>query len=176
LGSINGDRIEWLRLQLSKGQLDFITKFVPTIDTKLPAEHSLLCFHGSPESYNDIIMPEVSQEELAKSIDGYDADFFAGGHTHLRMLRRVHNKTFINTGSVGLPFLTSPMDDPWRIAPFAEYVILEVNKEHSNVQFVQVSLDVDEVIRSAELTDFPHKERWIEGWQLGRQLMMEASD
>src|ERR1044071_9381533 len=47
----------WSLEQLSDEDKSFIRQFQPTIEIALDAGKKLLCFHGSPHSYDDIILP-----------------------------------------------------------------------------------------------------------------------
>ena len=168
---ILGDQLDWCRAQLGDVELNYIRSFEPTFDIALGNGNSLLAFHGSPASYNDIIMPDIGETDLSAFFAKHSAEIYTGGHTHLRMMRRFdHVKTFFNPGSVGLPFLTSPMDEPRKYGCYAEYAILSVDAEGTRLEFQQLALDLNEIVQPAFETDFPHKERWIEGWKLGFDL------
>ncbi len=50
---------EWSLTQLTAEDRTFIRSFQPTITIDLPAGQRLLCFHGSPASYDDVILPDT---------------------------------------------------------------------------------------------------------------------
>lgn len=54
---------------------------------------------------------------------GHPASIYAGGHTHLQLLRRLPEALYLNPGSVGLPLATG---EPalWP-PPFADYALVE---------------------------------------------------
>src|SRR5260370_27450124 len=54
----------WSLAQLSKEDRAFIQQFQPTIEMVLEAGKKLLCFHGSPHSFYDIILPDTSEDTL----------------------------------------------------------------------------------------------------------------
>jgi hypothetical protein len=54
----------WCSEQLSAEHLDFISGFRPTLNVALDRENDLLCFHGSPRSFDDIIVAATPEEEL----------------------------------------------------------------------------------------------------------------
>ena len=64
----------------------------------------LLCYHGSPRSNTEVLLPITPEAELAAMLDGHDEAIMAGGHTHMPMLRRHGASLVINPGSVGMPF------------------------------------------------------------------------
>ena len=51
---------EWSLAQLSEANRAFIAQFQPTIEIALEANTTLLCFHGSPSSFEDILRPNTS--------------------------------------------------------------------------------------------------------------------
>ena len=59
----------------------------------------MLAFHGSPRSYDDVLLPE-SEDTAAWS--GTGADVLAGGHTHLQWTRTIVGALYVNPGSVGV--------------------------------------------------------------------------
>ena len=63
----------------------------------------LLLFHGSPRSYDDVLLPELGGEALEPFL-GHDAALLAGGHTHLQWTRRIGDALYVNPGSVGLSY------------------------------------------------------------------------
>src|SRR5919197_2567641 len=61
---------EWSVEQLGPDRLDFIRSFRPTIAADLGDTHSLLAFHGSPASYDDIILPSIEEEQFRSFLEG----------------------------------------------------------------------------------------------------------
>src|SRR6478736_4290910 len=53
---------EWSLSQLSSDDIEFSRGFRPTVEIELDAARSLLCFHGSPRSFDDIILPETPED------------------------------------------------------------------------------------------------------------------
>jgi predicted phosphodiesterase len=74
----------WSLAQLTEGDLAFVQQFRPTIEIPLEAEQTLLCFHGSPRSFDEIILPDTTDDVVRQFLSGYDATLFTGGHTHTR--------------------------------------------------------------------------------------------
>src|SRR6266498_621411 len=52
-----GDVRNWSLSQLTEDDIDFISNFQPTITLHLEDGIDLLCFHGSPASFDDVILP-----------------------------------------------------------------------------------------------------------------------
>ena len=80
--------------------LEQIRSFVPVVRRELE-DMSLLLFHGSPRSYDDVLLPELGDEALEPFL-GHGAALLAGGHTHLQWTRRIGDALYVNPGSVGI--------------------------------------------------------------------------
>jgi putative phosphoesterase len=84
----------WTLEQLDAGHLEQIRSFQRTIEIG-----SLLAFHGSPSSYDDVPLPETD-DHSAWLAAGFDV--LAGGHTHLQWTRAIGGALYVNPGSVGV--------------------------------------------------------------------------
>jgi len=82
----------WTLAQLDAGHLDQIRSFQRTIELG-----SLLAFHGSPRSYDDVLLPETD-DDSAWRVVGFDV--LAGGHTHRQWTRSVGPALYVNPGAV----------------------------------------------------------------------------
>jgi predicted phosphodiesterase len=138
----------WSLGQLSSADRAFIQAFQPTIELELEAGRKLLCFHGSPASFDDVILPDVSQEALFKYLGAYDAQVMCGGHTHVQYLRRISSdaRFFFNPGSTGFAYSHHQPDDDFRADPWAEYAVLTSEGERLALEFRRVPLDAAELI------------------------------
>ncbi len=85
---LNSVRV-WTLSRLSPADRSFIQSFQPTVRIPLQAGRILLCFHGSPASFDDVILPDISQETLFAFLGAHVADVMTGGHTHVQHLRRI---------------------------------------------------------------------------------------
>ncbi|HEX5690821.1 MAG TPA: metallophosphoesterase family protein, partial [Roseiflexaceae bacterium] len=112
---------EWSLAQLSEADRAFIASFQPTVTIALPGGRSLLCFHGTPRSFDDLIFPDTPEATIQEWLGGYDAVALTGGHTHLQQLRRVGDALFFNPGSVGRAFARHQPEGRFRYDPWAEY-------------------------------------------------------
>jgi predicted phosphodiesterase len=112
----------WTLEQLSAGHLDQIRSFVPTLDVALADGFVLRAFHGSPRSYDDVVLPETPDAEAERILGGSGADLLAGGHTHLQWARYVDGALYVNPGSVG--FAYDRFDDDPSPKSIAEYAIV----------------------------------------------------
>ncbi len=109
----------WCAAQLDDADRALLGSFQPNVEISLGEERRLLCCHGSPRSYDDVIMATTSDNELDGMIAGHDATIIAGGHTHVRMLRAYRGREIVNPGSVGLAYQFFP-DGSVRVPPWAD--------------------------------------------------------
>lgn len=152
----------WCAEQLTDADRSFVRTFQTTVGLELGGL-AILCSHGSPQSYNDVIVATTPDEELAKVFAGQDATVMFGGHTHTQLLRRFQNITFVNPGSVGLPFELLP-DGRARNLAWAEYALIEVVQGQPSVTFRRVPYDVTPVLEAAARSGMPHAAWWSADW------------
>ena len=60
---------EWSLARLSEPDRRFIDGFQPAIDVPLDDRRRLLCFHGSPQSFDDLIWPETDEAEGEEDVE-----------------------------------------------------------------------------------------------------------
>jgi len=68
----------WCAARLAPADFDYLRAFTPTVELPLGDGATLLCFHGSPRSYDDIIRSETPEDDLAVMLGGYSAAVLAG--------------------------------------------------------------------------------------------------
>lgn len=154
---------QWCAAQLTPEDLSYIRTFQPTLTLALSDSATLLCFHGSPRRNTDSITATTSEATLARMLGGASATVLAGGHTHLPFTRRHKQATFLNPGSVGLPYElldTGPRNPPW-----AEYAIIDARAGALTIELRRVPIEVERVIQAALRSDMPHAEWWASGWR-----------
>ena len=158
------DISRWCAAQLDDADRTFLASFQPTVEISLSEERRLLCCHGSPRSYDDVIVASTSDDELDGMIAGHDATIFAGGHTHVRMLRAYRGREIVNPGSVGLAYQFFP-DGSVRVPPWAEFALLSQSDTGAvSVDFRRVSYDRDATVRAMTERKMPHAAWWATGW------------
>jgi predicted phosphodiesterase len=159
---------QWSAAQLSADERAFVAGFAPTVRLPLANGGSLLCYHGSPNSYNDTLLPTTSTEELDGLLGGMTATMFAGGHTHQQMLRRHHKSLILNPGSVGLPVDRIPADAGARNPSWAEFAALACGDDGSLwVELRRVPFDVTALLAAARQSGMPHAEWYAGDWDSG---------
>ncbi|HEY2310634.1 MAG TPA: metallophosphoesterase family protein [Gaiellaceae bacterium] len=151
---------DWTLAQLSSSHLDQIRAFKPVVRR----EHegvALVLFHGSPRSYDDVLLPELGGEALEPFL-GHDAALLAGGHTHLQWTRRIGDALYVNPGSVGISY--DRHDDPLALRPLAEWALVTVENGVVGVEFRQVPFSVDDVREAALSSGRPYADEWAAQW------------
>jgi predicted phosphodiesterase len=144
----------WCREQLGPTERAALARYQPVVELD-----GLCCYHGSPRSFDQELLPATAVVDLSAALAGHSADIYAGGHTHQVMLRRHQTALVINPGSVGMPFeLLS--DGSFRNPPVAEYAIVDGR----NVEFRRVPVNVAAVTTAAMRTDMPHSGWWVRDW------------
>ncbi len=136
---------EWSLSQLSDEDKAFISAFAPTIEFDLPGGRKLLCFHGSPASFDDVIAPTTPEEEVRTILSKYLPAMMCGGHTHAQQIRHLGGSYYFNPGSIGFPFrhdelgqtLGTIKSDPW-----AEYAVLTVDGNRISLDLRRIPIDV----------------------------------
>jgi len=94
------DKREWTLAQLEPSHLDQIRSFAPTVDVELDDGVTLRAFHGSPHSYDDVLLPDTPDAQIEHLLGGSGVDVLAGGHTHVQWTRYVDGALYVNPGAV----------------------------------------------------------------------------
>jgi predicted phosphodiesterase len=138
----------WSLTRLSTEDQGFIASFQPTVEIPLRAIQNLLCFHGSPASFDDVILPITPEEEFQRYLGAYATHILTGGHTHIQHIRRVGDSFYFNPGSVGLAYSHAQSEGAFHADPWAEYAVLTVDGDHVGLEFRRVPFDVAELVRT----------------------------
>ncbi len=154
---------DWSLAQLSSADLALIRSFSPTVKVALEAGRSLLCFHGSPSSFDDVLLPDLPQVALFQFLGAYDADVMTGGHTHVQYMRRISAdaRFFFNPGSVGFAYSHHQPDEGFQADPWAEYAVLTSERERLALEFRHIPFDVVTLISIYRSSGRPHADTAI---------------
>ena len=159
----------WCVAQLQAEHLEFVRGFQPTIEFELdgpkpdqpePSGRHLLCFHGSPRNFNDIILADTPAETLEGLLTAR-APVMAGGHTHRTMLRRHGDALILNPGSVGMAYASVLGEGT--LGAYAEYLILDTHPA-LRLEFRRVPFDATRVAGAFRAASTPHAEFWAGEW------------
>lgn len=151
---------EWSVSQLSKSDLDFISTFQPTVQVSL-GKRKLLCFHGSPASFDDIIFPETAEEQVQSWLAPHKESILTGGHTHLQQIRRMGDSFFFNPGSIGLANGPRHTAEKSRLDDWAEYAVLTVDGARIALEFRRVPFDLEKLLQAYRASGRPFAEEMI---------------
>jgi putative phosphoesterase len=154
----------WCAEQLAPEHFEYIRTFQPTIEVAMEGDGSLLCYHGSPRSYNDTFMATTPDEDLEPMLDGRRATVMAGGHWHFQMLRRFKDMILFNPGSVGLPYEFTPDDTPY-VPSRAEYGLITVQGGTLRIEHRRLSYDSSTTIAAMHERGMPHADWWASNWR-----------
>jgi predicted phosphodiesterase len=156
---------QWSLSRLSDADREYIAGFTPTVAISLPGEKTLLAFHGSPVSFDDILLPETPQEDFVRIYGPFAPAILTGGHTHLQHLRRLGETFYFNPGSVGVvydrhqPEPQGPGGVP-HLDPWAEYAVLEVTEDRIALTFRRVPYHAKSLIQAALQSGRPFADRY----------------
>jgi putative phosphoesterase len=154
------EAVAWCKDQLSKNDVDFLATFQRNIDIHITDSMHLVCYHGSPMSNTDIILAETPALQLDHMLDHDMPDIYAGGHTHIQMVRQFRGHYVINPGSVGQPFSEFNYNRPPHILKWAEYAIVSYKNKNLNVILNRVEIDNAEIRKVLSASKIPMK-KWL---------------
>ena len=147
----------WTLSQLSEADRAFIAAFQPAITLPLGGERSLLCFHGSPASYDQFILPSTPEDEFQEILAPHADHICTGGHMHLQFTRRLRDSQnfFFNPGSVGVAYNHEQTGGAALLDPWAEYALLTIRGAQVSLEFRRLPLDLDELAAIYQRSDRP---------------------
>jgi putative phosphoesterase len=155
----------WCAAQLTPEDLLYLQALPPVLEMRLDSL-DILCYHGSPRSFDDVISGVTPDADLKEMVSGYSANIFMGGHTHIPMLRRYENIHLLNFGSAGFsgvnaggPDLPKNSNVHW-----AEYGILSVEADQFSIDFRRLDLDVSTMLAHTRELGMPHFDWWASKW------------
>lgn len=151
---------QWQLARLSEDDRQFIASFQPTVEISLEGVE-MLCFHGSPASFDEIIYPETPEDEFQRMLGAYTGRVLTGGHTHLQQIRRLGDYFFFNPGSIGVPYNRNQPEEDFQLDHWAEYAVLSVENGRLDLDFRRVPLDIDGLIEAFLATGRPYAEDWL---------------
>jgi putative phosphoesterase len=143
--------VEHTRASLASAEVEFIRGFRPTIAIGDVA----LLYHGTPRSNVEDLLASTPDDLVDAMLDGHRATVFAGGHTHLPMVRQHRGMLIVNCGSVGAPFRSYASHGPPVILAHAEYALIDIERGRVSVTLRRIELDRGALRAQAEGWDNP---------------------
>ena len=156
----------WGCEHLTPEDFQYIRSFKNTHAFHFEHDISLLAYHGSPLSTTHLVLATTPVETLHPYFDGQSATIFIGGHSHIQMERRIGNKLFLNSGSVGNAFeyAFSPGNPP-KLLPWAEYALVEQTEDTLHVDLRRVYFDIPSLLAQVRKSDMPGADWWFRQYQ-----------
>jgi len=156
----------WCAEQLEASHRAYLQTFPAMLEYSLDEQRTLLCFHGSPRSFDEVIAATTPDAEVTQMLAGYSAPIMVGGHTHIQMLRRYEDSFLVNVGSVGLPGVNAgslelPMNHN---VHWSEYGVVSVQHGRLSIDLRRTPLDVAALLQEARHSDMPHCDWWTQKW------------
>ncbi len=161
--------LSWCAQQLTAEDMAFMRTFKPLAEVALGGQETMLCFHGSPQANTDLILATTPEEELERFFYGRQATIWAGGHTHIQMVRQYNGMIVLNPGSVGNSFRSAyvpgntPMLNPW-----ADYAIVSWQSGYLSVDCRRISFDLQATKETIIASQVPNQEWWLAQYQTGK--------
>lgn len=134
----------WSLSRLAEADRAFIAGFQPTVSLPLDGDRRLLCFHGTPQSFDGVILPTTSEADFSALLAPFLPAIQTGGHTHMQQIRRIGTSAgfFFNPGSVGLAYSHQQPDSAFQADPWAEYAVLSTAGGGLRLELRRVPFDV----------------------------------
>jgi predicted phosphodiesterase len=135
---------EWSLSKLDEDDRAFIRSFQPTVSVDLGQGRSLVAFHGSRTSFDQVLLPSTEEDEFQEILKPYSNSILTGGHTHLQFTRRLRDSQnfFFNPGSIGVAYNHEQSNDAGYLDPWAEYAVLTVEGLQTSLEFRRIPLDL----------------------------------
>lgn len=158
--------LQWGHDLISQTHFDFLRSFIPTYELKLGSV-GLLCFHGSPRSNIEMVLSTTSEPRMDEYFVDFSNDLFAGGHTHIQMIRQRGRQIVLNPGSVGSAFVEPFLygNDAPTLLPWAEYAIVRVERGGWSADLRRVPFDTEAVIDAVIAGKMPGLDWWQEQYK-----------
>ncbi len=145
----------WCADRLGGDRLGYLAGLPATAD--VPSA-GVFGFHGSPRSANDVITATTADDEVAAMLGGIvPGRIYAGGHTHVPLLRRIGEATLLNPGSVGLPFARYGLGGQVPVLDHAAWAIVDDGR----IEFRRTPVDRDRAAASVRTSGMPHTDWWL---------------
>jgi predicted phosphodiesterase len=155
---------EWSLSKLDQDDRTFIRSFQPTVPVDLGQGRSLLAFHGSPTSFDQVLLPSTEEDEFQEILKPYSKSILTGGHTHLQYTRRLRDSQnfFFNPGSIGVAYNHEQSNEAGYLDPWAEYAVLTVEGMQASLEFRRIPLDLKKMGDIYRQSDRPFAETAME--------------
>jgi predicted phosphodiesterase len=156
---------QWQLSRLTADDRAFIAAFQPTVRLALDHDRALLCYHGSPQSFDHVILPQTPDEDVRQYLEPTQDTFYTGGHTHVQFMRHFGRTFHFNPGSIGFAYRHNQPEGHFRADPWAEYALLTYRQGRLAVEFRRVNFDVASLIDLYRASGRPHADAAVAQYQ-----------
>jgi putative phosphoesterase len=105
---------------------------------------TILFVHGSPRMINEYLKEDSKEAEEVMA--DFEADILVCGHTHKPYCKMYGDKMLVNAGSAGKPKTGNPK---------ANYVVIDLKSENTNVEIHEVEYDFEQTAKAIEENGLP---------------------
>jgi predicted phosphodiesterase len=151
----------WTMAQLNADDLAFMRAFRPNFELPLENGRRLCCYHGTPEDYDQQILPDTQTTEARALLRLEPGVVGTGGHTHVQFMLHLDRTFHFNPGSVGFAYRHHQPHDSFRADPWAEYALLSDRAGRISLDFRRVPFDSDRLIEVYGSSGRPHADSSI---------------
>lgn len=155
---------DWSNERLGPERLEVLGSFQPVLDVDVGGGATLRAFHGSPTSYDDVILPALEEDEFRRLLGTPETELMTGGHVHLQWTRRYGATRFFNPGSVGLSYDHVQPDDDFRFDHFGAYALVDSVEGRSELSFRRVAFEAATVLAALQESGVPSREQDARRW------------
>ncbi|WP_252313393.1 metallophosphoesterase [Sinobaca sp. H24] len=150
LGLMNQER-DWALERLTEDDLSYLEKLPASFLDELEDGITMHAFHAVPSNPFDVVPADADDDEmLDKLASAEEADIYIYGHIHTPFVRKIGNKTIVNTGSIGLPFDGDPRPS---------FALLTIENGRVEAEIKRVDYDHTRVIEQYDAGDYPNKDQ-----------------
>ena len=148
---------DWSLARLADADRAFIAAFPMEIVIDLPDGLRLRCAHGTPRSFDEILLPDSPDAAFIAPLAPDGRTVYTGGHTHVQFVRHFPDRTFFfNPGSVGLAWRHGQPEGILHADPWAEYAVLDIAAGRVELAFRRVPFDVAAYRQIIAASGTPH--------------------
>lgn len=144
----------WTLEALGPRGIELVRSYVPTV--RIDADGGLLGFHGTPDSFDDVLAPTTPDDELRRELGGRGVRLLCGGHIHRQWTVSLDDWTFFNPGSVGMAYNFHLPEDQVYIYPVAEYAVVTFAGDGPRIELCRVPYDLEALDRAARASGHPY--------------------
>ncbi|MFB4163362.1 metallophosphoesterase [Alteribacillus sp. JSM 102045] len=150
LALMNQER-DWTVERLSSEDINYLNRLPESFIEKFSDSVTMHAFHAAPDSLFDVVAADAPDEEIEEKLTAQkETNVIVYGHIHTPYIKKIGDKTYINTGSVGLPFDGDPRPS---------YVLLQVEDDTFSASIHRVSYDLQRVLKQYDANDYPNSEQ-----------------